>query len=621
MAKGKVWSTKKIREEMQKMENGLPYDSSAFHEGNSQLKADNIVYEYTQGELEDLARCANDVVYFANRFCYSMTDEGVQQITLRPYQEDMLEDFQDNRFVVLLASRQIGKTVTSSIFIAWYLCFHYDRNVMIVANKMATTMEIVDKVKVIIKNLPFFTKPGVVSAGATGMRFDNGCRLYSQATTKTAAIGFTIHLLYADEFAHIHPNFLTQFYRSIYPTLSSSQISRIIISSTPNGMNLFYELYTGACEAKNSYHAIRVDWWQVPGRDERWKLQEIANLGSEELFNQEYGNQFLASSRLLLPGTILEFLHRVSKTYVHKDHEAFYREPELFREMSWHPAFDPASVSKGDKFVMAVDIGDGVGKDFSVVNVFRLETQSRAMIRKIKDWRDETGFFRLHQVGLFRSNTISVEDLSRVVETLLFEVFDPEDAKVVMEINFKGNLVYERVSRNREFFPETFLHTKHSMGAHILKPGVKMQKDNKEIYCRELRNLVIDKKILLTETGTVTELSAFGINSTGSYSSQMGHDDVAMSCVNLVSFFDTNDFYDMVEDMYDNTNDHIKNAINQAIEKGGGTEEMPEAYQLLKGLDSIYGDSVRDMAEQIQAQNKILLSKSGGGRKGGFGNF
>jgi hypothetical protein len=236
-----------------------------------------------------------------------MTDEGIQQITLRPYQEDMLEGFQDNRFVVMLASRQIGKTVTSSIFIAWYLCFHFDRNVMIVANKMATTTEIVDKVKTIIKNLPFFIKPGCTSAGATGMRFDNGCRLYSQATTKTAAIGFTIHLLYADEFAHIHPNFLQQFYRSIYPTLSSSKISRIIISSTPNGMNLFYELYTGALEGKNSYHPIRVDWWQVPGRDEKWKAQEIANLGSEELFNQEYGNQFLASSRLLLPGTVLEF--------------------------------------------------------------------------------------------------------------------------------------------------------------------------------------------------------------------------------------------------------------------------------------------------------------------------
>jgi len=621
MAKGKVWSTKRVNEELRKMESGLPYNSSAFHEGNSQLKSANIVFEYTQPELEDLAKCANDVVYFANKFCFSMTDEGIQQITLRPYQEDMLENFQDNRFVVMLASRQIGKTVTSSIFIAWYLCFHYDRNVMIVANKMATTTEIVDKVKVIIKNLPFFIKPGVASSGATGMRFDNGCRLYSQATTKTAAIGFTIHLLYADEFAHIHPNFLTQFYRSIYPTLSSSKISRIIISSTPNGMNLFYELYTGAMEGKNSYHPIRVDWWQVPGRDDRWKAQEIANLGSEELFNQEYGNQFLASSRLLLPGTILEYLHRVSKKYVYKDHEAFYNEPELFKDMTWHPAFDPAAITKGQKFVIAVDIGDGVGKDYSIINVFRLETQSKAMIRKIKDWRDETGFFRLYQVGLFRSNTISVEDLSRVLETLMFQVIDAEDVKTVMEINFKGNLVYERVSRNREFFPETFLHTKHSMGAQILKPGVKMQKDNKEIFCRELRNLVIDKKILLTEESTIVELSAFGINSSGSYSSQMGHDDIAMSCVNMVSYFDTIDFYDMVEDMYDNTDEHVKKAINDAIEKGGGAEDMPEGFQLLRDVDPMFSESIRDMAEQIKQQQKIQLSKSGGGRKGGFGRF
>jgi hypothetical protein len=621
MAKGKVWSTKRINEEIRKLENGLPTDNSAFYEGNPELKAANIVFEYTKEELEDLAKCANDVVYFANKFCYSMTDEGVQQITLRPYQEDMLEDFQDNRFVIMLASRQIGKTVTSSIFIAWYLCFHYDRNVMIVANKMATTTEIVDKVKVIIKNLPFFIKPGVGTSGATGMKFDNGCRLYSQATTKTAAIGFTIHLLYADEFAHIHPNFLSQFYRSIYPTLSSSKISRIIISSTPNGMNLFYELYTGALEGKNSYHPIRVDWWQVPGRDDNWKRQEIANLGSEELFNQEYGNQFLASSRLLLPGSVLEYLNRISKKYVYKEHDAFFSDPEFYKDVTWHPDFDPASVEKGEKFVLAVDIGDGVGRDFSVINIFKMEPQSKAMIRKVRDWRDETGFFRLRQVGLFRSNTVSVEDLSRVLETLMFEVFESEDVKTVMEINFKGNLVFERVGRNRNFFPETFLHTKHSINAPILKPGVKMQKDNKEIFCRELRGLVSMKKILITEERTVVELASFGINSTGSYSSQIGNDDVAMSCVNTVSLFDTTDFYDMVEDIYDGIDETVKREIDKTIEAGGGADEMPDGFQLLKDLDSSVADSVRDMAEQIKAQQKLQIKRGTKSVGGGFGGF
>jgi hypothetical protein len=364
-----------------------------------------------------------------------------------------------------------------------------------------------------------------------------------------------------------------------------------------------------------------VDWWQVPGRDERWKRQEIANLGSEELFNQEYGNQFLASSRLLLPGSILELLNRTSKKYEYKDHEAFYGDPELFKDLKWHPDFDPSRVDKGEKYVISVDIGDGVGRDYSVLNVFKLEPQSRAMIRKIRDWRDETGFFRLHQVGMFRSNVVSVEDLSRVLEALMFEVFDSEDVKTVMEINFKGNLIYERVSRNREFFPETFLHTKHSMGATVLKPGVKMQKDNKEIYCRELRNLVINKKIVITEETTVIELAAFGINSSGSYSSQLGHDDVAMSCVNAVSYFDTTDFYDMVEDMYDNTNEKVKKEINDAIERGGGAEDMPEGFQLLKDIDPMFSDAVRDMANQIKAQQKIQLSKSGGGRQGGFGTF
>jgi len=477
-------------------------------------------------------------------------------------------------------------TVTSSIFIAWYLCFHYERNVMVVANKLATTNEIVDKIKIILKNLPFFMKPGVLSGGVTGMRFDNGNRLFSQATTKTAAIGFTIHLLFADEFAHIHPNFLLPFYRSIYPTLSSSQISRIIICSTPNGMNLFYEIYQAATEGKNAYNAIRVDWWQVPGRDEEWKRREIANLGSEELFNQEYGNQFLASSRLLLSSKMLEFLKRTTQKYVMKEMDDFLDYPELIEAIKWHPKYDPNRREvKNEKIVFAVDIGDGVGRDYSVINIFRLETKSPVMIRKTKDWSDETAFFRLKQIGLFRSNVLSVEEMSKALEILVFNVYNHENCKIVMEINFKGNLVFERMSRNAEFYPEIFLYTKHSINNDQLKLGVKIQKDNKESYSRELRNLINNRRVVINEMTTFMELSSFGINSQGRYEAQLGNDDTAMSCVNLVTYFESNDFYEMVEDLYDYSSSEVKAAVEKRMSIGDkGNDDMMDMFKLIGGM-------------------------------------
>lgn len=586
MSQGKVWTSKKIKEQVERVEKGLPSDMSPFYENQLSARDANIVFEYTDDEISELAKCANDVSYFGNKYCFSMTDEGIAKITLRDYQEEMLNDFQANRFIVLLASRQIGKTVTSSIFIAWYLCFHYDRNVMIVANKAATSSEIVDKVRTILKNLPFFMKPGTVSQGVTGIRFDNGNRLFSSATTKTAAIGFTIHLLYADEFAHVQQNYLVPFYRSIYPTLASSKISRIIISSTANGMdNLFYEIYSRAQEGKNFYHPIRVDWWQVPGRDEKWKEREIANMGGEELFNQEYGNQFLASSRLLISAAQLKFMQRTSSEFVYKESDDFLDEPDLYQHLKWHRNFDPTDPSCKDKsIVFSIDISDGVGKDFSVINIFELEPNSLPMVRKIKDFRDETGFYRLRQVGLFHSNKHSVEDLSRVVETLLFETFNYEKTKIVLEVNFKGNIIQERLSKNRDFYPEIFLHTRHSVVNETLKPGVKLQKDNKETYCRELRNLTGLKRIILCENRTFKELASFGLNSQGRYSSQGGHDDIAMSCVNLVTFFESSDFYEMVEEKFDNQEEGFRTLVQYKIDNSDH-EEYADPYKMIRELE------------------------------------
>jgi hypothetical protein len=579
--KTKVWNAvlvDKVRESIINGDDVL--GGNPFHEGDIDFRAGDIIYEYTEEELREIAKCATDIVYFANNYCVSMTDEGVQKIKLRPYQEKALRTYQENRWIVFLASRQIGKTVMTGIFIAWYVLFNIDKNVLILANKGQTAAEIVDKVKTVVKGLPFFLKPGISSNNVMTMKFDNGCRIMSQTTTKSAAIGFTIHLAFMDEFAHIHPNFIEPFYRSVYPTLSSSQISRVIITSTANGMNKFWDIYSGAIkpvgeEGKNEYTAMRVDWWEVPGRDENWKKREIANLGSEELFNQEYGNQFLASDTLLLSSDSLKLLKKFTRKYAWKEIGEMEEEEVPYKDLKWHPDFDPENIDPNDKFFIPIDISDGIGRDYSVINIFKIQEMSVASIRRLKKDRaeDERAFFRLVQVGMFRSNKTSVEDLARVGEVLFYNIFKPENLTVAVEMNFKGDYFVERLKRNEQFFEEMFLHTKHNEKSPYNSLGVKLHKHNKMQFCRDLRKLVSEKRVILTEEKSYQELSAFGINSKGSYSCQSGNDDIAMTIVYTAPFIVSNDFSYMIEEIVDLASARFKRAMYGILEEERGAEK------------------------------------------------
>jgi len=338
-----IWTSEKVNKLLEDFENGLidikTVKNSPFKDNDPAWKKANLVFEYTPEEMDEIAKCKADPVYFANKYCQVMTENGIDIIELRDYQEEIIGSFKANRFNILMASRQIGKTVMSGVFIAWFLTFHADKNVLAVANVASTTKEVVDKIKSIFENLPFFLKPGCVSNNVLSMKFDNGCRLIGRTTTKNTGIGFTIHLLYIDEFAHINPAYLDFFYRAIYPTISSMLNSKVIITSTPNGMNRFYEIYMDAVEGKNAYVPLRVDWWQVPGRDDEWKKMTIANLGSEEDFNQEYGLQFFSSDKLLLSSKDLKKIFNLRTQYVQPE---WCQDPsvnELFDEFMAHPNF------------------------------------------------------------------------------------------------------------------------------------------------------------------------------------------------------------------------------------------------------------------------------------------
>lgn len=584
--KNKVWNAEKVAECVRLIEDGKDVPGGTpFHEGDIRWKAADIVYEYTEEEMQEIGKCAADVVYFANTYCEAMTDYGIQKITMRDYQEGVLRAFQANRFNVFLASRQIGKTIVSAIFITWYLLFNIDKNAIVLANKGATAAEILDKIKAVLKGLPFFLKPGIVQNNVMTMRFDNGCRVLGQATTKTAAIGFTIHLAYMDEFAHIQPSFLEPFYRSVYPTISSSQISRVIITSTPNRKNKFYDIYQGAIEKRNEYNPIRVDWWQVPGRDEKWKATEIANLGSVELFNQEYGNQFLAGDTLLLGGDALRAMKKTVKNYVWHEIEEFENAEMDYKELTWHPNFSFYDIAEDDKFVFTIDIADGAGKDYSVINIFKLVVMSIASVRKMKRERIESegSFFRLVQVGIYRSNKAGAEELSKMTGILLFKVFNPDNVRVAIEMNFKGDYFVEKLSRNSEFYEDIFLHTKHNKTNDHLSLGIRIHTHNKMFFCRELRKLVMEKRIVMNEQFTFDEMNDFGVNSKGTYSSQSGHDDIAMTCVNLVPFITSGTFFDMVEELYDELSDEYKDLVQSRLSEVDNEGEI-DSILLLKEL-------------------------------------
>ena len=553
-----VWSTKSINDLLVALDKGYrPQVSMPFYEGKQFLKRGNIVFEYTDEEISELAKCANDIVYFAEKYAVVMTDEGVQQVKLRDYQKKMLRDFQHNRFNIVLASRQMGKTVTASIFNAWYLTFNYDKTTLLLANKSDSTKEIIDKAKVVLENLPFYMKPGIIKYDVMNVRSDNGCRLVGQSTTAKSGIGFTIHNLYLDEFAHVHPTIVNSFYENVYPTLSASKVSRINITSTPNGFNKFYEIYSDAEKGNNEYKATRIDWWQHPDRDDAWYNRELGNLGSEDAFNRQYGNEFTSSSSLLLSPDTMKIIRKNASNFEWYDLEEFDNiHIDTKGHLGFAPGFDVESANDPNKYYLfSVDIAEGNGGDFSVINIFEVEPMADKDIKSYVGPQAMYDFFKINQVAVFRSNEHPIEDFAKVLYTLAIDVFNSENVKMIIEYNTYGSILLKYLSTvfsgRNDFEDEMVLRFKHRHDAKTVKPGIRLKSDNKSVFCQNFKKLIEMNKMKINEVATVQEASLFGTLRNGSYGAQMGNDDTIMTCITATEFFQTTDYADYVEELLD----------------------------------------------------------------------
>lgn len=533
IAKRMIWSTASLNLAIKGLVEGRKLIANPFYEGNTQLCKGDLVFERDDEEKAEWVKCANDIIYFAEHYCQLLTPEGIRKIKLRDYQIDYLKHLEQNRLSICLAARQCGKTTTSAIFALWYMIFNVDKNALIVANKYKTAREILDKVKSIYLAIPHFLKPGVYKWNESEIVLDNGCRLSAEATTINSGIGMTLHCVIWDEAAHVAPNIVDKFYNNLFPTITAAN-ARFIICSTQNGYNLFYKLYMAAVSNESDYKSFKIDWYMVPDwdpvnrcwvkRDENWRLRQIANYGSEEAFNSQFGTEFDVSAKSLISNKFLRTLNREAVEFVEKDIFGVTNSDCFF----WHPDYEPMEMLKNDHIVITCDIAEGGGGDYTVFMINKLE--------------DEL----LRTVGYFRSNKLNMESASLSLQQLCIYHCGFDNYIISIEYNTYGELFYYILKERCDEIGE--IAEKFDLG-NIVKyngtqslttvkktdtPGIKITQGNKTPACIMFKKNFEKKEIINNSQQFLFELEKFCDDGTGHYKASFGHDDMVMAEIQLI---------------------------------------------------------------------------------------
>jgi hypothetical protein len=473
--------------------------------GNPNVKADGVMHSFTEHELQEYSKCMRDPAYFARNYCKVIhLDKGLVSFDLYPYQEKMFDHFKDNRFSIVLACRQSGKSISSVAYLLWYSCFHPEKTIAILANKGSTAQEMLGRITLMLENLPFFLQPGCKALNKRSIEFSNNSRIVSAATSGSSIRGMSVNLLYLDEFAFVDN--AAEFYTSTYPVVSSGKDTKVIITSTANGIgNQYHKLWEGAVQGVNEYKAFRVDWWDVPGRDEEWKKQTIANTSSLQ-FDQEFGNTFFGTGDTLINAeTLMGFRAKPPKRLVEGNSVYIYEDPE-----------------KDHQYVMTVDVSKGRGQDYSTFNVIDISTRP----------------FR--QVAVYRNNNISPLLFPNVIYKYA-KVYN--DAWVVVESNDQGGVVCNGLYHDLEY---ENLFIESTVKSNRL--GIEMNRKVKRLGCSGIKDILEEQKLDIVDENTILECSTFVAKGQSYEASDGNHDDLMMNLV-MFGYFATGNYFQELTDV------------------------------------------------------------------------
>jgi len=472
--------------------------------GNPNVKRDGVVQEWTQDLVKEYALCMNNAQYFAEKYCKVISlDKGLVPFELYPYQKKMFNQFQENRFNVVLACRQSGKSISACAFLLWFALFHSEKTVAVLANKGATAREMLSRITLMLENIPFFLQPGTKALNKGSLEFSNNSRILAAATSGSSIRGLSVNLLYLDEFAFVER--AAEFYTSTYPVVSAGTDTKIIVTSTANGIgNTFYKIWEGAIQGINEFHPFRVDWWDVPGRDDKWKEQTIANT-SQLQFDQEFGNTFFGTGDTLINAeTLMGFRAMPYKKALEGGDLLIYEEP-----------------IKGHDYIMTVDVSKGRGQDYSTFNLIDISVRPFA------------------QVAVYRNNTISPLLFPNIIYKYA-KVYN--EAYVVIESNDQGTVVCNGLYHDLEY---ENIHLESAVKANAI--GIEINRKTKRLGCSAIKDILENNKLNIVDENTILEISTFVARGQSYEASDGNHDDLMMNLVMFGYFSSTQYFGDMTD--------------------------------------------------------------------------
>mgnify|MGYP001403615963 FL=1 len=484
--------------------------------GNPNLKKANVSQSFSAEEIEEYIKCSKDPVYFIQKYIKIISlDKGLIPFEMYDFQVDMTYKFHENRFNIAKLPRQSGKSTIVTSYLLWYVLFNDNVNVAILANKAATAREMLQRLQLSYENLPKWLQQGISQWNRGSLELENGSKIMAASTSASAVRGMSFNVIFLDEFAFIPNHIADQFFSSVYPTISSGKSTKVIIISTPHGMNMFYKLWHDAERNKNEYVTTEVHWSEVPGRDAVWKEQTIANT-SEEQFRVEFECEFLGSVDTLISASKL-------RTMVYEEPINRNKGLDIFEE----PIED-------HQYVITVDVARGVTKDYSAFTVIDTTTIPYRMVAKYRNNVIKPLLFPniIHQVATAYNHAyvlIEVNDIGGQVADIM-----------QFDLEYDNLLMCAMRGRAGQVVGQGFSGTKTQL-------GVKMSTTVKKTGCSNLKALIEDDKLLLNDYDVIAELTTF-IQKGQAWEAEEGcNDDLAM-CLVMFSWLATSDYFRELHD-------------------------------------------------------------------------